>query len=150
MLSKSSVVLVIGKSDGTEFELIGWEMQSMLAKAPVVLVVDDEERIRTVITDVLEDGGYDVISAGSGDEAFKILEEVSHVDLIVTDVKMPGEMNGFDLIETAIASLPKVKTIIMSGYPGQDSRRVARADCFLQKPFTLGSLQREVKTLLAA
>jgi CheY-like chemotaxis protein len=125
-------------------------MQTMFLKVPVILVVDDEERIRNVIGDLLMEGGYEVILAGSGDEAFEILAKVSHVDLIVTDVRMPGTINGFDLIERALACRPEMRTIVMSGYPGQDAHRVALADRFLQKPFTLGSFQKEVKTLLAA
>jgi len=116
----------------------------------VILVVDDEEKIRKLIGEQLEDGGYEVILATNGDDAFEILQGTPHIDLIVTDVRMPGVMNGFDLIERALASRPDLRTIVMSGYTGDSIQRIGLADRFLQKPFTFRSLESEVKTLLFA
>lgn len=122
----------------------------MLRGRSVILVVDDEEKIRKLIGEQLEDGGYEVILATSGDDAFQILQGTPHIDLIVTDVRMPGVMNGFDLIEQALASRPDLRTIVMSGYTGESIQRIGLADCFLQKPFTLRSLESKVESLLAA
>lgn len=82
----------------------------------VILVVDDEERIRTLIGDQLETVGYEVILAASGDDAFKILQGVTCIDLIVTDVRMPGAINGFDLVQKALADRPHLRTIIIRLY----------------------------------
>jgi CheY-like chemotaxis protein len=109
----------------------------MFSGRPVILVVDDEEKIRKLIGEQLEDGGYKVILATSGDDAFEILQGTRHIDLIVTDVRMPDLMNGFDLIERALASRPDLRTIVMSGYTGESIQRAGLADRFLQKPFTL-------------
>jgi CheY-like chemotaxis protein len=122
---------------------------TMSRRRSVILVVDDEEKILTLIGEQLEGEGYDVILASSGDDAFDILKGTSRIDLIVTDVRMPGVMNGFDLIERATAGRPDLRTIVMSGYSGE-SARAGLADCFLRKPFTFVSLEREVKALLAA
>ena len=116
----------------------------------LILVVDDEERIRKLISELLEGEGYEVIQAASGDDAFTILQDTPRISLIVTDVRMPGAMNGFDLIERALARRPDLRTIIMSGYTGERTRRRGLADRFLEKPFTLKSLETEVKSLLAA
>jgi CheY-like chemotaxis protein len=116
----------------------------------IILVVDDEERIRKLIGEQLEGEGYEVILAATGDDAFEILQGTPCIDLIVTDVRMPGAMNGFDLIERALASRPDLRTIIMSGYTGERTKRTGIADRFLQKPFTLSLLQIEVASLLAA
>ncbi len=124
--------------------------QTMSRDRSVILVVDDEERIRKLIGEQLEDEGYEVMLAANGDDAFEILQGTSRIDLIVTDVRMPGAMNGFDLIERALASRPDLRTIIMSGYTGESTQRTGLADRFLQKPFTLRSLETEVKNLLAA
>ncbi len=72
-----------------------------------------------MIGEQLEDEGYEVMLAANGDDAFEILQGTSRIDLIVTDVRMPGAMNGFDLIERALASRPDLRTIIMSGYTGE-------------------------------
>ncbi|RYF24254.1 MAG: response regulator [Oxalobacteraceae bacterium] len=116
----------------------------------VILVVDDEERIRTLIGDQLETVGYEVILAASGDDAFKILQGVTCIDLIVTDVRMPGAINGFNLVQKALADRPHLRTIIISGYTGESIQRAGLADRFLQKPFTLRTLENEVRNLLAA
>jgi CheY-like chemotaxis protein len=116
----------------------------------VILVVDDEEKIRNLIGDQLEAVGYEVILAASGDDAFEILQETLRIDLIVTDVKMPGAINGFDLVQKALASRPHLRTIIISGYTGESTQRTGQADRFIQKPFTLWSLENEVRILLAA
>lgn len=116
----------------------------------VILVVDDEERIRTLIGDQLETVGYEVILAASGDDAFKILRGVTCIDLIVTDVRMPGAINGFNLVQKALADRPHLRTIIISGYTGENIQRAGLADRFLQKPFTLRTLENEVRSLLAA
>jgi CheY-like chemotaxis protein len=116
----------------------------------VILVVDDEEKIRNLIGDQLEAVGYEVILAASGDDAFEILQETLRIDLIVTDVKMPGAINGFDLVQKALASRPHLRTIIISGYTGESTQRTGHADRFIQKPFTLWSLENEVSILLAA
>ena len=116
----------------------------------VILVVDDEERIRTLIGDQLETVGYEVILAASGDDAFKMVQGVTRIDLIVTDVRMPGAINGFDLVRKALADRPHLRTIIISGYTGESIQRTGLADRFLQKPFTLQTLENEVRSLLAA
>ncbi len=122
----------------------------MVGGRSVILVVDDEERIRKLIGEQLEDSGYQVLLAACGDDAFMILQNAPHIDLIVTDVRMPGALNGFDLIERALANRPALRTIIMSGYVGENTFRAGIADHFLQKPFTLRSLESEVRRLLAA
>lgn len=122
----------------------------MFRRRSVILVVDDEEKIRKLIGDQLAEEGYQVIFAVSGDDAFRILKSTVHVDLIVTDVRMPGVMNGFDLIEQALARRPDLRTIVMSGYTGEEARHPMLADRFIQKPFTWAVLESEVKSLLAA
>lgn len=125
-------------------------MQTMFRGRSVILIVDDEEKIRKLIGEHLQDEGYEVILAVSGDDAVEILQGTPNIDLIVTDVRMPGVMNGFDLLERALASRPDLRTIVMSGYTGESIQRTGLADRFLQKPFTLRSLESEVKSLLAA
>lgn len=115
----------------------------------VILVVDDEDLIRELVGEQLENRGYEVILASSADAAFEILHNTPRIDLIVTDVRMPGLMNGFDLVERAVARRPNLRTIIMSGYTAGSGQLIARADRFLTKPFTLASLEKEVRSLLS-
>jgi len=116
----------------------------------VILVVDDEEKIRIMICEQLEEAGYHVSSAENADIAIKMVSTLSHIDLLVTDVRMPGTIDGFDLIQLAVARLPHLRTLAISGFTGESAHRLHLADRFLAKPFTMGKLEREVETLLAA
>jgi len=113
-----------------------------------VLVVDDEERIRQVICELLKDAGLEVIEAASGDEGWTLMQDNADIDLLLTDVRMPGTMNGFDLVAAALAHRPALRTIVMSGYAGESIGRPMQADLFLQKPFTLVSILSKIEHLL--
>ena len=122
-----------------------------MARCPrLILIVDDEERIRAMIGEHLEEKGFQTILASSGDDAIEHVRNFPLIDLIVTDVRMPGTLNGFDLVEQASASRPGIRTMIMSGYTDEAGNRAHVADRFLAKPFTMAILEGEVRTLLAA
>ena len=120
----------------------------MIIPRCVVLIVDDETLIRALIEDALILLGHDVIVADSGDAALLIVASAAKIDVIVTDVVMPGEANGFDLIEQAKALRPGIHTIAMSGYVARHGDRIALADLFLHKPFTIPVLDRALQSLL--
>jgi CheY-like chemotaxis protein len=114
----------------------------------LVLVVDDEERVRQVICEHLEDAGMTFVQAESGDAAWQLIQDNADIDLLLTDVRMPGTMNGFELVEAALAHRPTLKTIVMSGYTGEALNRTMPADLFLQKPFTLDHMLANMERLL--
>ncbi len=114
-----------------------------------VLVVEDEPLVRMMVCELLDDAGYRVEEAESGDEADALIAAGLHPDILLTDIRMPGTLDGFDLIRRTVARLPRVKTIAMSGYTGV-SGDARIADRFLSKPFRPTELQREVAELLAA
>lgn len=67
----------------------------------VVLVIDDEEMVRTLVADVLNDAGHTVIEAADGPEGLRVLESGVQVDLLITDVGLPGGMNGRQVADAA-------------------------------------------------
>jgi len=120
-----------------------------IVKAPrqaTILLVDDEELVRTGTADMLSDLGYGVVQAASGAEALRLLRSGCEPDLLVTDYLMPG-MNGVNLIELASAIAPNTKPLLITGYsdiatgPGANLPR-------LQKPFRQGELARRIADLL--
>jgi len=121
----------------------------MLGGRSVILVVDDEERIRNIIGEQLLEDGYEVLLATDGDKAWEALQGDIVIDLILTDVRMPGSINGIDLIEKALANRPSLRSIIMSGYTNEAAKRVKVADTFIQKPFSLISLSRSISQILS-
>ena len=103
-----------------------------------------------MIGEQLEQDGYEVLLASDGDEAFDVLQSAPRVDLIVTDVRMPGALDGFDLVERALVTYPGLRAIVMSGYSDGPGTRSDSAARFLQKPFTMRFLAKEVQSVLAA
>ncbi len=81
-----------------------------------VLVVDDEPNIRTLVTDALVELGYAALQAPDGERALKLLETKRPIDLLVTDVGLPGGINGRQLADLALTSRPDLKVLFITGY----------------------------------
>jgi CheY-like chemotaxis protein len=119
-----------------------------------ILVVEDEKSLRTLAVRVLKHSGYRVLEASDGPEALKVWHEhYREVDLLVTDVIMPGGMSGGKLADQLRSEKPGLKVIYMSGYSGdvagiglnlRDGRQ------FLQKPFPPSKLVQTVREYLDA
>jgi CheY-like chemotaxis protein len=116
--------------------------------AEKILIVEDNNRIRAEISDVLQQEGYEVEEACDGVEALELLEN-RHFDLIITDFAM-HRMNGLALIDRLRSMLPKLPVILISGYTSTPTgKALARGKAeFLRKPFKLESLTSTVKRLL--
>jgi len=117
-----------------------------------ILVVDDQEPIRTVIRDGLVFHGYTVATAANADEALFALER-SGYDLALMDLKMPGTLNGVQLLAQAHRRWPRTITIVLTGYAALDSAIAALrqgASDYLCKPVSTTELIRCVQSNLLA
>ena len=117
-----------------------------------ILVVEDEPLLRDMAHLILQDCGYQVLEAGSGTEALQVWERhPGGIDLVLTDVVMPGGMSGRDLAVKLLASHPRLKIIFTSGYnvdeTNTDFFRRGGA-MFLQKPYTRPKLAKAVRDCL--
>ena len=99
-----------------------------------VLVVDDDELVRRVVAELLEDLVTSIFQAGSAREAVDMVLDQNDLDLVITDVNMP-EMDGLQLVEKLKSMRPALPVILMSGRHSRNSTNI-----FLAKPFTLQSL----------
>lgn len=81
-----------------------------------ILIVDDEPTLRMLISDALEEGGYNVLTAKDGANALRYLESDSAVDLLITDVGLPGGMNGRQLADEARKHRPELKVLFVTGF----------------------------------
>jgi len=119
----------------------------------VLLLVEDEDAVRSLTRRVLTRGGYHVIDAREGREAMFIAGEMpDHIDLLVTDVVMP-EMGGVELARRLTALRPRLKVLFVSGYTDDAIIRhgvLGQRVSFLQKPFTNEGLLRSVRDVLDA
>lgn len=122
-----------------------------LTGAETILLVEDEDGVRSVAARTLETRGYQVLSADNGETALELLETHGEpVDLIVTDVVMPA-MDGPTMVKEIRARFPQTRVIFMSGYAedafGEGADRPSDF-VFLPKPFTLQKLAKTVKDVL--
>lgn len=111
-----------------------------------ILVVEDQEAVRAVACGFLTDFGYDVTEAEDGFQALSRLQEDPEIDLMFSDIVMPGGMNGFDLAQAAAGMRPDIKIVHTSGYPKgamvhQDEPRF-RQGFIIMKPYRREELQK--------
>jgi PAS domain S-box-containing protein len=121
------------------------------ATGETVLVVEDEPVVRGVILEMLGEQGYRTLEAVDGPSGLRILREAVRIDLLVTDVGLPG-MNGRQLADQARETRPDLKVLFITGY----AESVAIADGFLQpgmemitKPFDLDNLSRRIRRMVS-
>jgi signal transduction histidine kinase/CheY-like chemotaxis protein len=117
----------------------------------VVLVVEDEPPIRMVIADVLSDLGYTVLEAGDGRSGLKIIEAGTHVDLLITDVGLPGGMNGRQLADAARERRPNLNVLFVTGYAENSpvgSGFAAQGMQVMTKPFSLEALAARIQGII--
>lgn len=100
---------------------------------PLLLVVEDEALVRQLIVLELEDAGYDVVEAETGEEALAALRRYPGIQLIFTDIRLPGTLCGWDIAERARAMRPNIPVIYATGYSGE-LRLVPGAE-FMRKPY---------------
>jgi CheY-like chemotaxis protein len=117
----------------------------------VVMVIDDEPPIRALILEVLKECGYQAIEAGDGPAGLRILQSDTRIDLLVTDVGLPGGMNGRQVADAARVVRPDLKILFITGYaenaavgnghlePGMD---------VMTKPFDMVALSDKVRDLI--
>lgn len=131
------------------------DIQSETGKLPIgkerILVVEDEDAVRTLTIRSLKSSGYKVVEARSGADALQICKELDKpVDLVLTDVIMP-DINGPDFIGCLLEIWPGIKVLFMSGYAAdhiiQDGM-IARGMPYIQKPFSPSSLAVKVRAVL--
>src|SRR5881296_1466669 len=116
-----------------------------------ILVVEDEEAVRSLSRRALEASGYTVLAAADGPDAVRLLERYGGpIHLVLTDVIMPG-MNGRELAERLVQRRPGLRVLYMSGYPGDaivHRGALEPGTAFLQKPFMPEDLARKVREVL--
>jgi signal transduction histidine kinase len=116
-----------------------------------ILVVEDNDDVRELAERVLAASGYDVLAAPSGESALALLEDAWQVDLLFTDVIMPGGMNGLQLIERVRALRPELPALVTTGYMDDLQSRGGRAAALdvLAKPYQQADLLERVRLALA-
>ncbi|MGI4855405.1 MAG: response regulator [Janthinobacterium lividum] len=116
-----------------------------------VLIIDDEPAVRMLVAEVLGESGYTVIEAGSGPEGLAALQSHARIDLLITDVGLPGGLNGRQVADAARALQADLKVLFITGYAENAVLSHGHLDSgtqVLTKPFAMDALASRVKTLL--
>jgi CheY-like chemotaxis protein len=113
------------------------------AGPPTILVVEDEPLIRFWMSDELRDAGFPVVEAQDAGEALRVLSSPFPVHLVITDIQMPGELDGAGLVEWLRRERPRIKIIVQAAI-----LPLGKADGLLPKPFLAGEMIRAVRRLL--
>jgi CheY-like chemotaxis protein len=117
----------------------------------VVLLVEDEAVLRRLVKKILLDLDYAVIDAPNGPKALAMLDGAHGIDLLLSDVVLPGGMTGIELAQAVTQHNPDIRVLLMSGYPIDALERagqLAEDIELLPKPFTRAALARKLRQVL--
>lgn len=120
------------------------------AGKPVVLVAEDKFLVRFDIAEELRQLGCQMIEAGNADEAIDALRSTACIDVVVTDVRMPGDRDGLDVAHAARHGRPGARVVVMSGHllPNEEHRHLI--DLFVSKPTLSDQLAKTILELINA
>ncbi len=116
-----------------------------------VLVVDDEPTVRMLVTDILQDLGYAAIEAGDSAAGLRILQSDVRIDLLVTDVGLPGGMNGRQMADAGRVKRPDLKVLFITGYAENavvGNGHLAPGMAVLTKPFAIEEVAARIRSLM--
>jgi CheY-like chemotaxis protein len=124
---------------------------SSVASGHVVLVVDDEEAIRMLLVETLEASGFTLLQAADGPTGLNLLQSSQKVDLLITDVGLPGGLNGRQVADAARVLRPNLKVLFITGYAENAVIEAAKLDRGMEvvtKPFAIAALMSKVRGAL--
>jgi CheY-like chemotaxis protein len=124
---------------------------SRAAAGETVLIVDDEPTVRMLVSEVLLDLGYGALEAADAAAALEILRSDQRIDLLITDVGLPGGMNGRQLADSARVTRPVLKVLFITGYAENaiiGNGQLAPDMHVLTKPFMMDTLTRRIRDIV--
>ncbi len=120
---------------------------TLLPRDSVVLVVEDELLVRMITVDVLAEAGFEVIEADCADAALPIIDSRDDLRILVTDVRMPGSMDGLALARHVSSRRDDVVILITSGHARPSRDELPPGASFIGKPYRVETLLAEVRQL---
>jgi CheY-like chemotaxis protein len=121
------------------------------SREETILVVEDDDDVRAYSVEILRELGYRVVEAHDGPSALRLLERQTRVDLLFSDVILPGGMDGAEMARQALARQPELKVLFTTGYARDAIVHQGRLDRGVQlitKPFTYADLAQKVRDVL--
>ncbi|MCQ8783406.1 response regulator [Aurantimonas sp. CSK15Z-1] len=148
----TTVTLFLPRSECAE-DVAGTDHQpDAVHGAETILAVEDDPEVRLTVVEMLKDLGYDVLAADSAESALAVIDGGAAIDLLFTDVVMPGDLRSTELAERARAALPGLAVLFTSGYAEDVIVHDGRLDAgveLLSKPYTEAALATKLRQVLA-
>ena len=120
------------------------------SKSPtVVLIVEDDALLRMCAAEIIEEAGSAVIEAADADAAMALLESRSDIAVLLTDIDMPGSMNGLELAHAVRGRWPLIRILVVSSQVRPQPSELPRDSCFLAKPYQTAALVEQLRALAA-
>jgi len=116
---------------------------------PAVLLVEDNPLLRFFASDLLDDAGFEVIETGSADEALMWLDVRDDVRAIVTDIHMPGPLNGLELAHLVHRRWPGILVLVVSGVARPNAAELPEGGRFVAKPYGESTILHHLREMIA-
>ena len=151
----TTVCLYLPRHDGradAEAAPSGVTQPPRAEQGETVLVVDDEPTVRMLVTEVLDELGYTAIEATDSASGLQVLQSDARIDLLITDIGLPGGMNGRQMADAARAQRPGLKVLFITGYAETSalgSGQLATGMAVLTKPFVIETLGARIREIIA-
>jgi signal transduction histidine kinase len=146
----TTISLYIPRSERTERSVLPDATPPSPLRKSAILVVEDQDGVRQMMADSLEECGHDVKTARTAEEAIEVLARDAGIHVLVTDIILPGAMDGAELVRKARELAPDVKVLTISGNASEETIRAIHPDgcAFLPKPFRASDLTKAIDGLL--
>ena len=120
--------------------------------AAVILIAEDEALVRFALSDCLADRGFRVLEAGTATEAIDVLESEPEIDLVFSDIRMPGPIDGIDLARWVHANRPGLAVVLTSGHmhKAEIADDMGENEPFIEKPYDLQSVVSQISDLASS
>ena len=151
----TTVRIYLPRAEGEISEHRSLKDLSRASRAPdstaAILIVEDHGDVRQTLTEVLSHLGYRVLTTTTGSEALAILQQENSIEVLLSDVVLPGGLSGIELARTARKLKPELKVVLSSGYVGDEARHVLNQGefSFLPKPYRPAELAAKLTEVLA-
>ena len=145
------ITVLLPRSNAHKADIADWPAPEAVeqAQAKTILVVEDDPKVAEATTALLDMIGYRTFHAENASEALARLGEGQAIDLVFSDVVMPGSMNGIDLAREIRARYPELPVLLSSGYSDQVQRTSHQFE-ILRKPLDVRALEKAISRVLAA
>lgn len=140
----TTVLLVLPQTKPSDDEHGEQEDEALAQSGELVLLVEDDDNVRRVVRQQLVDLGYPVIEAENGSQALTMIDQIPDITIVVSDIIMPGGLNGRELAATLHQERPGVRVVLMSGYH-EENPADGEALTVLAKPFARQDLARALR-----